>query len=160
MAIKNKLNTLLIFLLFFIAVALTSSCSPIGSLLVDSGTVAAALDYIRAEPLFSLYAKGDSFKPTNDVKVFGIFGGVEEPIPIEQIEEIKIIKDPGLISEDIEFIFNDNVEEYPLLKEGVKNVVISYSGMEARYPIVVGEKGVTTWNPPDGSGSGITIIWK
>jgi len=155
----KKLNILLILLLFFIAVVITSSCSPIGALLYEP-TINAALDYIRAEPLLSLYDKGASFKPANDVKVFGIFGGVEEPIPIERIEEIKIIKDPGLNSEDVEFTFTDDVKEYQLSKEGVKNVVIRYSGMEARYPIVVGEKSPTTWIVPDGSGSGISIIWK
>ena len=159
MAIKKKSNTLLIFLLFFIAVVITSSCSPIGALLFEPNT-SAAIDYIRAEPLLSLYDKGASFKPANDVKVFGVFGGVEQVIPIERIEEIKIIKDPGLNSEGVEFVFTGDVVEYPLSKEGVKNVVIRYSGMEARYPIVVGEKGSTTWIVPDGSGSGISIIWK
>ena len=151
---KKKFFTLLTFPLFSIAVVFTSSCSPIGGLLHGS----AALDYIRAAPIRSLYDMQHWFKPAEDVEVFGVFGGVEDPNPIDVIKlEIKIINDPGLVTE--KEISVDNLAGYLLLSKGVKTVVISYNNMKTSYPIVVGEQGTSGWVEQDGSGTGIQIIW-
>jgi len=91
--------------------------------------------------------------------VFGVFGGVEDTTPIDVDKlEFKIIDDPGLNTE-MELPVIDNQDGLPLLNKGVKTVVVSYSGMETSYPIVVGEPGTSGWVNQDGSGSGIQIIW-
>jgi len=144
-------------------VVLTSSCSPIGSLLVDTSTVeSAVLDYIRAAPLLSLYEQGEWFKPAQHVKVIGVFGGVEDEIDIDNDNvEIKIINEPGVTGGDKESPVTDKHGGIRLVSKGVKNVVISYLDMETSYPIVVGTPNTSTWvEQNDTDGSGVTIIWK
>ena len=120
----------------------------------------AAIDYIRAAPIRSLYDQREWFKPADDVKVFGVFGGVEDPNPIDVDKlEIKVIDDPGLNTE-VEIPVPDNQEGVMLFNKGVKTVVISYNNMKTSYPIVVGEPGSSGWVEQDGSGAGIIIIWK
>jgi len=153
----KRFSSLLIFPLFFIAVAITSGCSPIGGL-QHTGP---ALDYIRAAPIRILYDLRNRFKPAEDVKVYGVFGGVEDPNPIEIDKlKIKVIDDPDIPNAEVEIPVTDNQEGVPLLSKGVKTVVISYNGMETRYPIVVGEPGTSGWVEQDGSGTGIQIIWR
>jgi hypothetical protein len=155
----KKCFTLLIFPLFSIAVAFTSSCSPpIGGLLHGSAPV----DYIRAAPSRVLYDLRNWFRPADPnegVQVYGVFGGVEELIDIEKVE-IKVIDDPDIANAEVELPVHNKQEGIPLLSKGVKTVVISYDGMETRYPIVVGEPGTSGWFEQDGTGSGIQIIWK
>jgi hypothetical protein len=158
----KKFFTLLIFLLFPIAVTFTSGCSaPIGGLL--DGDTAQAVDYIRAAPRRVLYDQRHWFKPADPVEgvlVYGVFGGLEDPNPVD-IEKLqfKIIDDPGLTTE-VEIIVTDNQEGYPLLNKGVKTIVVSYLGMETRYPIVVGDPGSSGFVNQDGSGTGIEFIWE
>jgi hypothetical protein len=151
--VTKNFFTLLIFSLFFIAVVFTSSCSaPIGGLLHGG--------YIRAAPIRVLYDQNHWFKPANDVEVFGVFGGQEELIDINKVK-IKLINENPDIESDIIFDIADNQAGIPLLNKGVKTVVINYNGMEARYPIVVGEPGTSSWIEQDGTGGkGIIIIWK
>ena len=152
---KKKFFTLLTFPLFSIAVVFTSSCSPIGGLLHGG----AAIDYIKAAPIRSLYDQREWFKPADDVKVFGVFGGVEDPNPIDVDKlEIKVIDDPGLNTE-VEIPVEDNQVGHPLLTKGVKTIVIGYNNMKTSYPIVVAEPGSSGWVNQDGSGTGINIIW-
>jgi len=157
----KKFFTLLIFSLFPVAVAFTSGCSaPIGGLI--KGGAAHAVDYIRAAPRRTLYDLRHWFKPADPdegVQVYGVFGGVEDPTPIDIDKlQFKIIDDPGLITE-VEVPIANNQEGIPLLSKGVKTVIVSYFGMETRYPIVVGEPGTSGWVVQDGTGSGIIFIW-
>ena len=156
----KNIFTLLIFPLFFIAVAFTAGCSsPIGGLLVDSNR-GTALDYIKAKPKRFLYDKGDLFEPAKDVKVIGVFGGVENEIDIDKVE-IKIINDPGYAGSEPPDIVPDNQVGLPLVTDGIKDIVITYNNMETRYTIAVGKEGTNSgggWG--GGSGSGITINWQ
>jgi len=154
----KRFFTLLLFPLFPVAVGLTSGCSaPIGGLL--HGGSALAVDYIRAAPIRILYDQRHWFKPEKDVEVFVVLGGVEDPNPIDIDKlQFKIIDDPGLNTE-MEIVVIDNEEGLPLLNKGVKTVVVSYEGMETRYPIVVGEPGTSGFVNQDGSGTGIEFIW-
>jgi len=153
----KKFLTLLIFSLFFIAVALTSGCSaPIGGLLHGG----AALDYIRAAPSRFLYGQNDLFKPTDPkypLKVYGIFGGVEKLIDIDKVD-IKIIENPGGVGEKENPV--DNQAGYLLEFEGVKTVVISYGGMETRYSIAVGAPGTGEEDFGKDGGAGIVFTWE
>jgi hypothetical protein len=143
----KKFFTLLFFPFFFIAVAFTISCSsPIGSLLDN-------IDYIKAVPSKSLYGQKDWFKPAKDLKVIGVFSGVEDEIDINKVE-IKIIEDP--LSTPNEIIVNNNQEGCFLENKGPKTVVITYRDLEARYDIAVGEPGTGEIGWGDG-GTGITI---
>jgi hypothetical protein len=156
----KRFFTLLIFPLFPIAVVLASGCSaPIGGLI--KGGSAHAVDYIRAAPIRVMYDLRHWFKPAEDVEVFGVFGGVEDPNPID-IDKLnfKIIEDPNIPNAELELPVTDNQGGIPLLTKGVKTVVISYNGMETRYPIVVGEPGTSGWVEQDGTGSGIKIKWR
>jgi hypothetical protein len=142
MKTTKNLFTLLI---FSIAVAFTGGCSaPIGNLL-DT------IDYIKAVPIRYLYEEGETVNPANDVKVIGVFGGVEEDIDIDKVE-INIINDPGYAGEKEQSV-------YVPLSEGIKDVVITYNNMKTRYTIAVGEEGTNPgggWGP---GGSGIKINW-
>jgi hypothetical protein len=143
--------TLLIFSLFSIAVAFTGCSEPVGSLLYS-------VDYIKAVPTRSiLYGEGDWFKPAQDVKVIGVFGGVEDEIDIDEVK-IKIIHDPGFTIETEDTVSN-NQTGLRLTSKGPKAVVISYKNMEARYDIAVGEPGMGDGGWGDGEGSGIILNW-
>lgn len=156
----KKFNTLLVFFLFIIAGAFTSSCSPIGSLLADSGAKAVAYDYIRAVPKKLLYGETDSIIPAKDVDVFGTFRGVEELIPIDNVK-IKVVNYPGLLGED-EVPIPDNQTGIGFGSKGVKRVIISYKELETYYHIEVGDRGTgggdNNWE--NIGGAGIKIIWK
>jgi len=142
----KKFFTLLMFPLFCIAVAFTGCAEPVGSLLYS-------VDYIIAKPNRSLYGRKDWYKPAQDVKVIGVFGGVEDEIDINKVE-IKIIEDP--LSTPREIIITDNQEGCFLEFEGPKTVVITYRDMEARYDIAVGAPGTGDVGWGDG-GTGIII---
>jgi len=138
-------------LIFSIAVALIGCSEPVGSLLHS-------IDYIKAVPSKSAYGQYDWFKPAEHVKVIGVFGGVEETIDINKVR-IKIVQEPGYSGEK-EYPVTNNQTGLPLSYTGLKDVVISYNNMEARYSIIVGEPG--TGNPGFGNspgGTGIGVDW-
>jgi hypothetical protein len=148
----NKFFTLLI---FSIAVAFTACPAPVGSLLYS-------VDYIKAVPSKFMYGKGDAFKPAEDVKVIGVYGGVEDEIEITEVK-IKLIYDPGFTDENEMPVDNNKVGRV-LENEGPYTVVITYDKMgtdlEARYNIVVGEPGMGNggWGDND-NGEPIIITW-
>ena len=143
----KKFLTLLIILLFFIAVVFTGcSESVIGSLEYS-------LDYIKAVPSKTYYGQNDRYKPAEHVKVIGVFGGVEDPIDINKVI-IKIIEDP--LSTPKEIPVPDNQQGRVLENQGPKTVVISYKDKEARYDIAVGVPGSGNIGWGDG-GTGINI---
>jgi len=141
----KKLNILLSFLLFFIAVALTSGCSPIGSLLVEPSVV--RLDYIRVVPKRFLYSDQEPFVPVNEMKLFGVFSGEEEPIPIDDKVEIKIIYNPDETGGSVEVPVPNEGIGFSVISDGRLKIDISYLEMNTYYFIQVG-------NPDDGTGSG------
>jgi len=157
---KKKFNTLFIFFLFFIAVVLTSSCSPIGALLVEPSTV--VFDYIKAVPKKFLYGDQEPFLPADPdegVEVFGVFGGEEELIPIDKVK-IKIIYNPDRTGE-FETLIPDNLEGFRLTPNGfgIIKIVISYMGLETFYHIQVGAPGTGSSNEWSGGVTGIIIEW-
>jgi len=144
-------GTKIFFILFILSIAVVfiSCAEPVGSLLYS-------VDYIRAEPNKILYGQKDWFKPADPregVKVYGVYGGVEEEIDINNVK-IKIIEDP--LSTPNEIIINDNQEGCFLENKGPKKVVITYRDKEARYDIAVGEPGIGNIGWGDG-GTGINI---
>jgi len=138
-------------LLFFpIAVVFIGCPAPVGSLLYS-------LDYIKAVPSKLLYGKNELFKPAEQVKVVGVYGGVEDIIDINQVE-IKLISNPGF-SGQWEDSIDDKQNGFLLQTEGSKLVVITYRDKEARYNIAVGgPKGTGDPGWGDG-GTGIIINW-
>jgi hypothetical protein len=148
----KKFLILLIFSLFCIAVSFTAGCSsPIGGIL-DS------IDYIKAVPSKAAYGQDEWFRPAEDLKVIGVFGGVEEDIDIDKVT-IKIVQEPGYSGEK-EYPVTNNQQGLKLVYTGLKTVVISYDNLEASYAIIVGEPG--TGNPGWGNspgGTGIGIDW-
>jgi len=147
----RKSFTFLIFLLFFIAVVLTGCSEPVGSLLYS-------VDYIKAVPNRFLYDKNERFKPAEHMKVFGVFGGVEDEIDIDKVG-IKIIHNPGFSGESEEPV-PDNQTGLLLATEGPKTVVITYNDLETHYSIAVGEPGTGEGNVWGGDGgTGIIINW-
>jgi len=142
--------TISIFLLFYIAVAFTGCSEPVGSLLYS-------VDYIKAVPSKTLYGQNEWFRPVKHVKVVGVFGGVEDEIPIENVA-IKIIENPGFSGEN-ELPVTDNQTGLVLEFEGPKEVVITYNNYETRYRIAVGEPGVGEEGGWGDGGTGIVIIW-
>jgi hypothetical protein len=154
----KKYNTLLIVLLFFIAVGFTSGCSPIGSLLADSGKT--PIDYIRAEPKKFLYSHRDRFKPKEDVNVYRGFGGEEELIPIEDIK-FKISYNSEWTGEQ----FSDDVDiingtGFRVENIGILRIDISYKDMKTFYQIQVDQPGTgkgSGW--PNGPVDTIYINW-
>ena len=150
---KMKKKFLTIFLLFFIAVALTSSCSPIGSLLVDSGP-GAVRDYIKVAPKHYLFILKELFIPEDEMRVTGIFNGKVQDIDINDKKlEFKIIVNPGF--SDKVPVTIDREKGFKLEAEGISNIIITYMDMETDYPIQVVKPGTI---PPSG-GSGIEFIW-
>jgi len=149
-------------LLFFsIAVAFIGGCSaPIGALLTDSG---AALDYIRAEPKRFVYGSSDLpedwFIPKEDVDVFGIFGGKEKPIAIEEVK-IVISGYPFSLEDEVIVLDEEDKESGLLLTSGIKNITISYNGKETLYRISVGETDTGEVIVGGDDGSGIIIEWE
>jgi len=142
------------FLFLSIAVVLTGCPEPVGSILYS-------VDYIKAVPNRFVYGQNDFFKPVNDVKVIGVFGGVEETISIDNVGII-IIEDPGLNTENPITVTN-NQNGIRLENEGPKRVVISYNSYEARYDIAVGKPGMGDpgWGDnPNERETGIIIIWQ
>jgi len=154
MKVAKIFFTFLFILPFFIAVALGGCSEPVGSLLYS-------VDYIMAEPNRILYGENDEFMPAKDLKVIGVFGGVEDVIDINKVG-IKIIHLEGFTGEKEEPV--DNKDGYLLDSTGRKKIVITYNNLETRYYIAVGEPGIDEggWgvNPDGSSGSsGIIIIW-
>ena len=149
MKAAKKYFTLLI---ISIAVAFTNGCSePIGSLEYF-------IDYIKAVPSKTYYGQKDWFKPADPhdgVKVYGVFGGVEEELDIDKVM-IKIVEDPHSTPKEI--IIDDNQEGCFLENQGPKKVVITYRDKEARYDIAVGGPGTGNIGWGDG-GTGIEIIY-
>jgi len=152
----------IITLLFFsIAVAFTGGCSsPIGSLQIDSDSDSGAtLDFIRVEPERFVYSdEYDPFIPAEDMHVFGVFGGKEKPIAIEEVEKIIISEYPFSTGEPI--VLSNLSKEFEIqLDPGRKNIVINYRGKDAFYRISVGE--TKTGDGDGGGGSGIIInpVW-
>jgi hypothetical protein len=146
MRAAKKIFTLLI---FSIAVAFTGCSEPVGSLVYN-------IDYIKAVPSKTLYGQKDWYKPAQDVKVIGVFGGVEEEIPITIKEvEIRIIEDP--LSTPNEIPVPDKQEGCFLENQGPKTVIINYRDKETRYDIAVGEPGMGNIGWGDGVGTGINI---
>ena len=151
----KKFFTLLIFPLFFIAVAFCAGCSspagggPIGSLLAARGTS----DYIKAVPKYFLYETNGWFVPEHDVDVFSVSGEVEELIDIYKVE-FKIIENSD--NSGKQEIPVPVIEGFPLQKvsEGVKTVIVTYNNMKTNYHINVGERGTGEVD----SGGGIIII--
>jgi len=157
----KKFFTLLIFFLFFIAVAFTSGCSfPIGGLQVDDRGATPLNNYIRAEPSRFLFPRNALFIPEKHVKVFGsLRGGAEEPIEITKVS-IKIIVNPGMTGQR-EVSVDDNQQGRILEVDGLNIVVITYQNMHTKYHIEVGEQSTGTGNGSGGGGdgAGIVIIW-
>ena len=152
----KKFFTLLI---FSIAVAFTGGCSsPIGSLQIDSDSNSdATLDFIRVEPERFVYSdEYDPFIPAEDVHVFGVFGGKEKPIAIEEVEKIIISEYPFSTNEPI--VLSELDREFEIqLNSGRKSIVISYKGMETLYRISVGE---TKTGDDNNSDPGTIIDWE
>jgi len=146
----KKFFTLLIFSLFSIAVVITGCSAPVGSLLYS-------VDYIKAVPSKVLYGKNEWFKPTQHVKVYGVYGGVEDEIDIDKVE-IKIIENPGFSNNELPV--DDNNQGLVLESEGSKVVIITYNDKEARYNIAVGGPKGTGESGWGGGGTGIKIIWE
>ena len=148
--------SLFIFPVFFIAVAFTAGCSsPIGSLLIDSGST---IDFIRVEPKRFVYSdEDDLFIPVDDMDVFGIFRGIERPIAIEDVEII--ISEYPFPTEDKVIVLDELDKEFGIqLDSGRKNIVISYSGKETLYRISVGETETGDGGGNGGGGTGGTEI--
>jgi hypothetical protein len=144
----KKFFTLLIFSLFFIAVGLTGCSDPV------VGSLAYSLDYIKAEPSKTIYGEKSWFKPAQEVKVLGVFGGVEETIHIDNVK-IKIIEDPHTTPNVIPVL--DNQDGCFFEYQGPKWVVITYRDKETHYDIAVGEPGVGGVGWGNSGGTGITI---
>jgi len=142
-------------LIFSIAVAFIGCPEPVGSILY-------AVDYIKAVPNKTMYGKYDWFKPAQQLKVIGVFGGAEDEIDINKVK-IKIIADPGFTDEG-ESSVDDNKEGLVLDLEGPKTIVITYNHngaiLETRYNIAVGAPGTGEggWGDTD-NGTGIKIDW-
>lgn len=146
----KKFLTFLLFSIFFIAVAFTTSCSvPIGGLLIDNNR-----NYIKAEPQRYVYRKDDDPFKVQHVKLLYVFEGRDKYIDINDNEVIiKIINDPGHPEEMDSF---DKTEEgYPFKSKGIKTVVILYLDMKTDYPIEVVDPEEFPGLPNDG---GVTII--
>ena len=145
-------------LIFSIAVAFTDCSSPIGSLQIDSDSDA-TLNFIRLEPNRFVYSdEYDPFKPVFDVEVFGIFGGKEDQIFIED-KELKIEITEYPYGNNV-IVLSDSEKENGLqLDPGRKVITISYRGKDAFYRISVGETKTGGDGDGSGSGSGITWVW-
>jgi len=142
--------TFILFSVFCIAVAFTG-CSD------SAGSLKYSVDYIKALPRIAYYGMNDLFVPAKDVKVIGVFGGVEEVIDINKVE-IRIIHDPGFNTEKEQLVTGGRCL---LETEGPKDVVITYNNLETSYRIAVGAPGTGdgyVWGDAD-DGSGIIINW-
>jgi len=142
----KKILTLLIFPIFLIAAAFTGCSDPV------VGSLAYSVDYIKAVPNKYIYGKNDKFIPARDVKVIGVFGGVEDSIDINNVN-IKVV-DPLSYIDPILIGNNQNGE--PLDTEGVRHIVISYQNLETHYGISIGAPGTGDFTWGDG-GASITI---
>jgi len=149
---KMKKKFLTIFLLFFIAVAFASSCSPIGSLLVDSN---AAQDYIKVSPKRYVYIKNETFIPEDELLVSGIFRGKEQDIKINDKNLVIKILEPSFSEPDPVIV--DKEKGFKLETEVTYTVIINYLDLKTDYPIEVVPPSKM---PPDMNGShGIEFIW-
>ena len=142
MMIKKFLT---IFLLFFIAVAFTTSCSPIGALLVDTSTVAVQ-DYIKVVPKRYLFEQNEDFIPEEDIeKVIGIFGGKEQVIKINDENLLIKIIEPGITTNPVP-VPVDKEEGFPLEIDNSYTIILNYRDVKTDYPIQVVKPGIL---PPD-----------
>jgi hypothetical protein len=140
--IKNF--TLLTFFLFLIAVVF-SGCAPIGGLMTSDVT-----DHLRVEPVRFVYFsdQDDPFTPAYDMKVFGVFKGMEKPIDIKDVDIIINDNDWGDSIVVKEFQKKEGIQ----LAAGIKDIHIGYKDMETLYRIYVGPEA------GDSPGGGPSII--
>jgi len=148
--------TFLLFPFFFIAVAFIAGCSaPIGGLLVDNNGTAP--NYIKAVPSRFLYEFGEDFIPEDEVKVVGIFDGVDKTINIKDVT-IKIKNIP--LGKEVLLTESDYKDGFPLKSNniGMNTVTISYKGLETDYSIQVKDEN-GGGGPSGPGGPSITIDW-
>jgi hypothetical protein len=138
----KKIFTLLI---FSIAVAFTGcQPEPVGSLLYS-------VDYIKIMPKRNLhYGQYEWFIPELDVKVIGVFGGVEEEIASSNVRFKLIYSDSSYTGGGTEYTVASGTG-CELSITGPYTVVLNYRNLETRYAIIVGEPG--TGGPGWGGGS-------
>jgi hypothetical protein len=143
----KKFIALFIFSPICITALLCAACSyPIGSLQPDPG-LGVTSNYIKVISKHSLsYKVNETFKPADDLEVFGFFGDVSRSIPIEQVV-IKIIGDPSCEGE-----VTVPIQGYVFTSAGTKSVVVSFGTLEDRYDIKVEARTV-------GNSTGIVIKW-
>jgi len=120
-----------------------------------------SVDYIKAMPKRNLnYGQYDYFIPELDVKVIGVFGGVEEEIASSNVS-FKLIYD------DSSILGGGGESDVPpqtgcaLNKTGPYTVVVNYRNLETRYAIIVGEPGTggPGWGGDGEGGAGFIIEW-
>jgi len=153
--------TIILFSVFCIAVSLSGCSDGLGGSGTDgSGSLLYSVDYIKAKPSKFVFGITDPYIPAQHLKVYGVFGGVEDEVPIGNVT-IKVISDPGFSSERTDPV-TDNQSGILFEGEGPKTVVITYNNMEDSYGIAVGVAGIGgdgwgTVGPDDGLG--IIIMW-
>jgi hypothetical protein len=145
---KKRLLAAFILTSVCITALICAACSlPIGNLQPDPG-LGVASNYIKVvwkHPLS--YKVNETFKPADDLQVFGFFGGVSVSISIEQVV-IKIIGDPSCEGE-----VTVPIQGYVFTSAGTKSVVVSFGVLEDRYDIKVEAQET------GGNSTGIVIIW-
>jgi hypothetical protein len=143
----KRFLTLFILISLCIAALIWTACSyPIGSLQPDPG-LGVASNYIKVVWKHTLsYKVNETFKPADDLEVFGFFGGVSVSISVEQVV-IKIIGDSSCE-------VTVPIQGYVFTSTGTKRVVVSFGALEDHYDIKVEAQ-----ETGGGNDAGIVIIW-
>ena len=146
---KSRLFKFLLILI--VALAAVNCGPPIGDIGGYENT-----DLLWTVPNRVAYDLNDLFMRNSDYQVFVSYRGVIQYVPNDQVK-VAIAEDPDF-SEEREYIPLD--ENYALLSEGRKLIVVEYNDLSAQYSIEVRNQFGLGNNGGSNSGSGIIIEWE
>jgi len=140
------------FLILIAALAAAGCGPPIGSIGGYGDT-----DLLWTVPNRVAYDLNDLFMRNSDYQVFVSYRGIIQYVPNDQVK-VAIAEDPDF-SDEREYIPLD--ENYALLSEGRKLIVVEYNDLSAQYSIEVRDPfGLGGNGGNESSGSGIIIEWE
>jgi hypothetical protein len=114
-------------------------------------------DLLWTVPNRVAYDLKDLFLRNSDYQVFVSYRGVIQYVPNDKVK-VAIAEDPDF-SDEREYIPLD--ENYPLLTEGRKLIMVEYNDLSAQYSIEVRDPfGLGGAGGSDSSGTGIIIEWE